>query len=179
MKSKYAKRGFTVIELMIVIIIMAVLATIVFLTYQGMQQRAKSAVVADTIKKLDQSLRINARFDGINKWWSDNTWTSYVGKPPITAVIAQTGLKEYFQRLPELPGISQDDWVYDNDLDTYNGCSTTSSGVNIYIFHYNDQVSAQQIDDGIDDGNLSCGRLRYDSQGRLLWSIDRDKYIYN
>lgn len=179
MGSQKSTRGFTIAELLVVIVVIAILATIVIQSYQGVQRRATATVVIDTLKKVENSLHLNAAVENLDQWWDDDAWTSYDGKPPLTVVISETGFNDYFQRLPELPGVSPDDWTYDNDLDTYGGCSTSSDGVNIYIFNYNDQSSAQLIDDQLDDGNLGCGRLRYDSQNRLLWSLDRDRYINN
>jgi prepilin-type N-terminal cleavage/methylation domain-containing protein len=179
MHKHNSMRGFTIVETIIVILIISILALITVQTYQGVQRSAKSAVVADALKKIEKSLRINATLDGIDQWWDDEYWTSYDGHPPINVVIAETGFREYFQQLPELAGLSSDDWTYDNDLDTYNGCTADSDGVNIYIYRYNDRLSAQQIDDRLDDGDLNCGKLRYDSDDRLLWSIDRDRHINN
>ena len=51
-------------------------------------------------------------------------------------------------------------YAYDNDLDTYNGCSAATTGVNIYVANVTNTALALAVDKALDDGNLSCGKLR-------------------
>lgn len=55
--------GFTIVELLIVIVIIAILATIVIVAYNGVQNRAKDAALADEIQKLQSAVE---QYNAIN-----------------------------------------------------------------------------------------------------------------
>ena len=51
MPTKASRHGFTIVELLIVIVVIAVLAAITIATYQGIQQRANNAAIIDAASK--------------------------------------------------------------------------------------------------------------------------------
>lgn len=53
--KQWAARGFTIVELLIVVVIIAILATIAIVAYSGIQQRANNAAIIDAASK---SLRL-------------------------------------------------------------------------------------------------------------------------
>lgn len=55
MQHNRRKRGFTIVELLIVVVVIAILAAITLVTYSGIQQRANNAAIIDAASK---SLRI-------------------------------------------------------------------------------------------------------------------------
>lgn len=50
-------RGFTIVELLIVVVVIAILATIVLVSYRGVTARAKDAKIQSEIKQIDDNLR--------------------------------------------------------------------------------------------------------------------------
>lgn len=158
-----AARGFTIVELLIVIVVIAILAAISVVAYNGIQTRAKASSVATMLKSTDKAFRMFGTEQGVSTWWLDNALTG-TGNPTVAQVISATNLKNYLQSA-SLP----DGYVlqYDNDGDTYNGCSVTPQGVK--IFSYNIPLSVvQEVDNQIDDGNISCGKVTWSSADTAL-----------
>lgn len=63
MKKVWAlKAGFTIVELLIVIVVIAILATITVVSYNGISQRAKDVAIISTIDSWDKALQLS----GIN-----------------------------------------------------------------------------------------------------------------
>ena len=60
--KKQRQAGFTIVELLIVIIVIAILATLVIMAYNGVQQRAYDTVVKDDLSNFSKKLEI-ARLD--------------------------------------------------------------------------------------------------------------------
>lgn len=72
--SLHAKRtsrhlGFTIVELLIVIVVIAILTTVVTVAYRGMQARARDSVKIATVNKLTKALEMyyldNGRYPGL------------------------------------------------------------------------------------------------------------------
>lgn len=85
------KRGFTIVELLIVIVVIAILASITIIAYNGTQQRARDAQRASDIAMLTKALELfyidNGRYPQIsgsgsttiNNGWSttaDSSWSN-------------------------------------------------------------------------------------------------------
>ena len=71
--------GFTIIELLVVIVVIAILASITLVSYSGIQQRAKVASVKSELRNMGQSMQIIA----VEKDIEQSDWTE---------VLKQTGL---------------------------------------------------------------------------------------
>lgn len=65
------QNGFTIVELLIVIIVIAILATITVATYNGITQKASDAQKASIAKTVEKSLEnfytLNDRYPGVNE----------------------------------------------------------------------------------------------------------------
>ena len=57
-KNRYIKPGFTIVELLIVIVVIGILAAITIVAYNGIQSRARDARVKDAAAKVAQSIQI-------------------------------------------------------------------------------------------------------------------------
>lgn len=168
--------GFTIVELLIVIVVIGILATIVLNSFSNTQERSAAVTMVDGIKKTEKAFRAFASEQGATSWWIDGTLTG-VDNPTLVSLVANTSLKNYIREFPEPAlagsGIS---WTYDNDGDSYNGCSVASTGVNIAISGITNARVAAEADRVMDDNNISCGRLRYDpTQFRLRYNLSPDQ----
>lgn len=167
------RKGFTVVELLIVIVVIGILATLAIMGYNGIQDRARATTITKTIRDIDKAFRLKATADTASTWWIESTFGG--SNPSIGNIITNTNLKEYIQRVPTIPG-SSIIWQYDNDGDTYGGCSTSGVGINILLIDAvsttNYQSVLQEVDNTLDDGNLNCGKFRFNSgTGDAYWSL--------
>ena len=168
------QKGFTIVELLIVIVVIGILAAISLVAYGNIQSRTKASVVASDFGKIEKGLRLLATEQGISTWWVDSTLTGS-GNPTIVSLISSGGLRPYLQSLSNATG-TETNWIYDTDGDIYGGCSATATGVvNIYAYNF-DAVIAQYVDSTIDDGDLACGDVTY-SGTTLRYNIGRTQSL--
>jgi len=160
------RRGFTIVELLIVIVVIAILAAITIVAYNGIQQRAQVSALYSGIKQVDKSLRLYLTEQGDSTWPKDTEIDPSVpsGNAPIASIIKDTGLKQYLQQVPS----SGTNWFYDNDGDTLTA-GNISGGVNLCIDSITPAV-AQALDNEEDDGVLTTGNIRYNGT-RLYYSL--------
>lgn len=160
-----SRSGFTIVELLIVIVVVAILAAISLIAYTGFQTRAHAAAVVSDLRATEKALRAYMVTSGAGDWWRD---TSPVlsgttgGNPDIDEIIDfSPEFRAFLQEEPTTKGLNTpNDWFYDNDGDTYNGCSASTAGVSLILFNPQNTALVQAIDTAIDDGNLACGKVR-------------------
>ena len=163
------RRGFTIVELLIVIVIIAILAAVTVIAFNGVRNRAQGVVIGDEFKKIEKALSLYKHAMGLSSWPIDTDTTYWMGppnggNPPISAIIAaKPAFREFLPSVSSVPIGTANYYAFDNELDTYSGCSNAPSGVNIYIPSVTtaDTPLMQAVDDAIDDGNLACGRVRF------------------
>ncbi len=168
--------GFTLVELIIVIVVIGILAAIILVAYSGVTERAKVSSYADGLKKVEKAMQLYIVEKGYSAWPKDSDLTGSAN-PTINSIISDTsGFSNYLQSAPNVDGISPSLWRYDNDLDTYNGCSVSSNGANIYTTS-TPNAFAKEVDKTIDDGDLTCGRVRWYStnDGTLVYNVSDNK----
>ncbi|HET8884032.1 MAG TPA: prepilin-type N-terminal cleavage/methylation domain-containing protein [Candidatus Saccharimonadales bacterium] len=167
------QKGFTIVELLIVIVVISILAAITIVAYNGVQARARASAIVSDLQNVDKAFHLLAVEQGRSTWWLDTDLTG-APNPDISALITSTNLKNYLQGLSEVSGTG-DRWAYDNDGDIYDGCSIGSGGANIYIYTISQELT-QSVDNTIDDGNLSCGVVTYNNNN-LRYSLSSDQAI--
>jgi type II secretory pathway pseudopilin PulG len=183
---KHIARGFMIVELLVVIIIIAILTAISFVMYQGAQDRAKVAAIVAGIKSTEDAMSLALTASRATEWWDDDNYRDVNGEPLLAALIAGTNLKNFMSEVPKVGGTIDDDsfWMYDNDGpesapgdDDYDPTvcpqSNRSGGVNIQIELHSNRHLAQKIDEALDDGNLACGKFRehHSNEGEFLWLL--------
>jgi len=136
MKPWVKRRGFTIVELLIVIVVIGILAAITVVAYNGIQQRARDAQRQSDITVIKKALELyyaaNSRYPAgsgstsINGSWSSTADASWAN--------LQTALQPYASQVPRDPiskqlGAGAYPW---NDSGGYNysyyGFSSTECG---------------------------------------------------
>jgi prepilin-type N-terminal cleavage/methylation domain-containing protein len=172
LNSRTYKPAFTIVELLIVIVVIGILAAITIVAYNGIQTRSQAASIISDLKATEKALNAYKIATGTTYWWVDSDAAlAGTGNAPISSIItAQPTFRDFLQKAPTTTGLgASGGWFYDNDNDTYDGCSATLNGVNLAILTPTNTNLMQTIDNMMDDGNLSCGKVRY--SGYLLYII--------
>jgi type II secretion system protein G len=105
--SKQADRGFTIVELLIVIVVIAILAVVTIIAYTGMQGRAKFANMQSDLKTITKAVELykvdnNAYPSTINK---DGCTYNWCGWDQATGDDFIPGLvPKYISKIPQLSG---------------------------------------------------------------------------
>tara|TARA_B100001245_G_scaffold236046_1_gene225488 strand:+ start:1965 stop:2525 length:561 start_codon:yes stop_codon:yes gene_type:complete len=167
------RQGFTIVELLIVVVVIGILAAIVIVSYNGITQSANATAIADSFKKFEKAMRLYATSQSWGSWPIDNTIMGSSNPNVANLINSAPGFSNYMQSPPDVAGIDPSYWRYDNDGDTYNGCGTGGSGTNVFISSLPDTALATKVDEILDDGNTACGRLRY-SGTALVFSLSND-----
>jgi prepilin-type N-terminal cleavage/methylation domain-containing protein len=175
---KKTTSGFTIVELIVVIVVISILATITVVAYGDFQSRSKAAAIETNLKNIEKSLRVYASDQQWAIWPNDNNdIDSGKSNPSIQTLITDLpAFKKYLTTAPTTSDLPASAWVYDNDADTKPDCSTTVNpdsykGTNIVVTGV-DSKTAGYLDSAMDDGNILCGRIRYDSAAlKVFYSL--------
>jgi len=169
--------GFTLVELLIVIVVIAILAAVTIVAYNGVTKKAKVSALTAGLQQVDQSLRMWAIDNGYSTWPTDPVHDG--GTSLNTMIQNDPSLKRYLNAVPAVAGVQTEDWQYDNEGDTRSNCSDPHNGVNIIVRYMDDSSIAQGVDNALDDGDLNCGRIEFSDHNILFFSIDYDQIIGN
>ncbi|MGV9002186.1 MAG: type II secretion system protein [Candidatus Saccharimonadaceae bacterium] len=179
------KKGFTIVELLIVIVVIAILAAITIVSYTGVQNRARAVAITSGIRNIEDSLRILAVNENRSTWWPDTTFTG-VNNPTIDDLIGTSDLKLSLHTSPTVPGLSFV-WTYDNDGDVRDPAECLASadlggnswtGVVLAVGNIPDAIILS-VDKTLDDGNPLCGKVRYGNSTKsyLLYQLGYNQAI--
>lgn len=152
--------AFTIVELLIVIVVIAVLATISIVAYNGIQDRAKVSSVADNLNKIEKALRVQALSSGASSWWTDSslgcaTGDSLSWSRNLSSMSTSCGMSQ-LSFVKDTTGVS---YGYDNDGDTASACSS-STGVGIMLYGPDVNTALfQQLSQLMDNEVTNCGKV--------------------
>ena len=174
---KTSRYGFTIVELLIVIVVIAILAAISIVAYTGVQQRAQATAISQGLSQTEKALRLWALDEGFQRWPTEETLGG--GTSLSTLIEEQAILRQYIQSAPAVSGVHSEDWFYDNDgdrKDNHDSCDATYAldGVNIVIRFVENEKVAQMVDETLDDGNIACGKVKYVNH-RIIFTISENQ----
>lgn len=154
------RSGFTIVELLIVIVMIAILATISIVTYNGIQSRAEAAKVAVDLGTVNDAIQIYYAEKGVYPTTSGQ-WYGYSGGVQTTNYVP--GLTpSYIDSLPQPKNKSPAfEYIYNSNgtdykLIAHDGGGGTSPGF-AKICPY--------MPNNLKDPNRSCWAAGYWSQG--------------
>jgi len=157
-------RGFTIVELLIVIVIIAILAAITIVSYNGITQRAQATSIASDMRATIKAFNLYKETIGATTWPADadTQWNGTTsGNPSVSSIISYNAtFRDFLQKAPQTTGLSTSTaWFFDNDNDNHTACTASVTGVSLILASVTNTALAQAIDSAIDDGNLSCGSV--------------------
>lgn len=173
MHRQRGRKGFTLVELLIVIVVIAILASILIVSYIGAQRRSSDALVKQTVSDAMKHLQL---YNVFNKYYPSNIAnTEYA--PPITVAVA------LYTNAPQTP-------VYENldagqnaqlFLNSCNGFMPIVDGGTTYNtsciyngnnMHVKGQVASNVVINGPtinqNDFVLSCGSACSSAQSQIV-----------
>lgn len=173
------QNGFTVVELLVVIIVIGLLAAITIVSYNGVQTRSKGTQLATGLENVDQAFHTLAAEQQRGVWWRDTgatdpIYASSPANPSLANIITNTaGLDAYLKEVPASSATGT--WQYDNDGDTRltTTCAVAGSegsdwtGIVMAVNGLSTAV-IDAVDDQIDDGDILCGKVRAGNAARTI-----------
>lgn len=188
--QKKRTNGFTIVELIVVIVVIGILVAITTVAYRGSQERARATSLVAGIRTIEDGFKLLASQQNVGTWWADNQFNG-IGNPSIKDLIdvpPATGtptplaiqFRKYVSTTPAVSGLNIN-WMYDNDLGS-NGsrpmgsCNMTWDGVILAAQNVPANVGAA-VDEMIDDGNANCGDVRV-SGTTVLYQLSYGPEMY-
>lgn len=185
--KKLGKRGFSLLEILVVIAIVGLLASVILASVQVARQRAQAARTISDFRQIELALRVLINVSERDSWWHSNDFTlcSDTWQVPISCLVNNYGL--YFETAP-VPVLGSH-YTYHNSYNGGNpyqcGHNEVWRGVNISLREVdNDSGFVELMDRIIDSGDGDdCGRIRWNQSGpdlnfSLYWMIGTDSQDY-
>ena len=108
--KKFSRSGFTIVELLIVIVVIAILASITIVAFNGIQQRARNSQIVQGVTMYEKAIRLYQAGTGTlpsvtgclgANYPSDQCWTGINGNRTVNASL-DTMLSAYISTKPTL-----------------------------------------------------------------------------
>lgn len=174
-------KGFTIIELLIIIVVIAILSSIGITMYNGHRMRASVNVVIADLAQIEEALQLYVDRHQLDQWPEDDAIVDGVNSITIQQFIDSMDIKDFMPYSPSNNTPANLIWEYDNDGDAKTGCGdgTNSLGTNIAVVNLPQDLT-QILDNTIDDGDLNCGKVRYSDLGeaKMYYTLSDDSTIH-
>lgn len=155
-RSRRARRGFTLVEIMIVVVIIGLLAALALPALQRVQRAAQNNRVASDLRVFSQAFETYALQNG---FWPNNSGGGSVPSAPVS--MAGDFKADVWQAVTPLGGR----WNWDRNL---NGIS---AGISISGLTCTD-AQLTEIDTRIDDGDITTGRFLKTQSNRVTLVLE-------
>ncbi len=175
------RKGFTLVELMVTISVIAILSTIVLTTLSSAKNKAKTAKLIMQFQQIEKAFIFTYLDENRSTWWRESELG--LGPNPTLKKIIQkdtgplSGFSNYFPHEKLIDELTDSQYRYDHDEDDHADCEGGSSnwakGVNIAVTGLS-LKQKKQIDRYIDkEENFKCGKITYGNYegGSLYWRI--------
>ena len=149
------QRGFTLIEIMVVVVIIGVLASMVLPVFQRVQLRSQTRTLANDFRVFSQAFEVYATQNGV--------WPHNAGATVVPAGMSGDFKTDVWQAATPIGG----QWNWDNSP----GGFTFTAGISITNFTCT-QAQLLDLDALIDDGNLATGNFQQVGPNRVTYILE-------
>lgn len=163
-------KGFTIVELLITIVVIVILVALSSVVYTEIRRRAQVTAIASGLNQVDKSFHMWALKQALATWPTDKVVNTGGGIALSDFIRDTPTIQPFLAEVPKVDGIHTEEWFYDNDNDSREDCTNPYNGTNIVIRYVTDARIGKLLDEQLDDGNVTCGRVRYVDQ-RIFYSL--------
>lgn len=160
-KTSVKIRGFTLVEIMVVVVIIGLLAAIGMPTFRQVTMRSKATALINDIRQFTTALQTFSHQNG--RWPAD-------GLPGEIPAEMSDAISVVFTKPTPIGG------QYDWDYDVSPGGIPARAAITVLTANgftmTNDLGLVELIDSMMDDGNLTTGNVQYNA-GSLVFIIER------
>lgn len=157
--------GFTIVELLIVIVVIGVLAALTLVTYNGVINRTKGAQIAFSFRQVEKAFIAWHLQQGWSTWQTEDILGSNTSRgfptqnTQLDWLLADYPMLTNYLKMADLPARNIGQLRYDNDGDVAADPCTASSGVGVNVQLANAKPYFSEVDKVIDNGDGQCGKL--------------------
>lgn len=173
MRNRVLRSGFTIVELLVIITVVAVLAAVVIVSYNGIQRSAASAQTRAAVSDAAKSLKV---YNGLNKTYPSNLAATDYAPPLTVAMVMYTDAAQ----IPVYSGMNNDQNAQ-LFLNICNAYMPITSGGTVYntacVYSGNNLHAKGKLTSNIvipgplnspDDFKLTCGMACDNAQNTIL-----------
>ena len=160
-----SKRGFTLVELLLVISIIGLFSSIIISTFKQIRHKANATRICEDFKTIETALNMFMSDNNNTSWPLENTWHPVRLSNPFMSHLITSNLTNFDDYLsqPPIPPEGVSEYFYDNDGDSHGmPCDGGQPwrGVNISLQDIS-TTTAAYVEEMFDDNDgWGCGKIR-------------------